>query len=210
MDDFLGERVARTLAQTFPEPDANWIERKHLYSDKHTWNDLRKFPVPFKAVIADLHDRWLRHWSNEFGRELLADPELFGGGLHLTTHGGHLGIHADFLDHPSRPWRRALNLLLYLNPDWKPGDGGELELWSRDMKRCEVSIAPIHNRAVLFETSEHSFHGHPEPFRGAQRRSLALYFYVAAPRTGQTTTDYRPRPQDWAKRLRRTVKQWLT
>lgn len=39
---------------------------------------------------------------------------------------------------------------------------------------------PIANRAVIFATSETSFHGHPEPMRlpkGTYRKSIALYYY---------------------------------
>src|SRR5260370_24691553 len=48
---------------------------------------------------------------------------------------------------------------------------------------CQFAkIAPVFNRAVLFETNENSFHGHPRPLRcpeGQSRRSLAVYYYTA-------------------------------
>jgi hypothetical protein len=44
-----------------------------------------------------------------------------------------------------------------------------------------VSITPLYNRAVIFETSDMSYHGHPEALRcpeGVYRKSIALYYYT--------------------------------
>ena len=105
-----------------------------------------------------------------------------GGGLHRSLPGGFLNIHADFSAHHSKPgWRRRVNLLLYLNPEWQPDWGGALELWSKDMQRCVTRIEPKANRILLFTTDADSFHGHPEPLRfpdGQARRSLALYYFT--------------------------------
>lgn len=51
-------------------------------------------------------------------------------------------------DNPSRPNNRGLTLLVYLNSEWKDGDGGELELCPFLEKR--EMIAPLMDRAVLF------------------------------------------------------------
>ena len=57
-----------------------------------------------------------------------------GGGLHQTMRGGHLNIHADFSTHHAHEnWARRVNILLYLNEEWREEWGGELELWDQDM-----------------------------------------------------------------------------
>ena len=131
---------------------------------------------------------------------LFADPSLEGGGLHQSTTGGYLNIHADFTVHPHhRNWRRRVNLLLYLNEDWHPGYGGDLELWTTDMKRREKVIAPLGNRTVIFTTDADSFHGHPEPMTcppGVARRSLALYYFSLEDQPLVRSTEYRARPGD--------------
>jgi Rps23 Pro-64 3,4-dihydroxylase Tpa1-like proline 4-hydroxylase len=111
---------------------------------------------------------------------LLADPHLAGGGVHNTSTGGYLKVHADFNKHPQYDLDRRLNLLIYLNEDWLPEYGGDLELWSEDMGSLVEKIAPIAGRCVIFKTTSTSFHGHPHPLtcpadRG--RRSVALYYY---------------------------------
>jgi hypothetical protein len=72
---------------------------------------------------------------------------------------------------------------VYLNKNWQTEYGGNLELWSKDMKTCVKSVEPIFNRCVIFNTDEDSFHGHPDPLTTPEdrsRRSLALYYYTAS------------------------------
>lgn len=113
---------------------------------------------------------------------LIQDPYLFGGGIHSVGAGGFLKIHADFNWHHKLNLYRRLNLLLYLNSDWQETWGGALELWDVDMASCRVSIPPLINRMVIFNTSDMSFHGHPDPLmcpENRMRNSIALYYYTA-------------------------------
>jgi Rps23 Pro-64 3,4-dihydroxylase Tpa1-like proline 4-hydroxylase len=109
---------------------------------------------------------------------LISDPSFFGGGIHRTTKGGRLAIHADFNVHPFTKKYRRVNALLYLN-DWKPSDKGELELWNKDMSQCVKRIPPIMNRFVIFTIHDTAFHGHPIPWESEDPRfSIALYYYT--------------------------------
>ena len=67
-------------------------------------------------------------------KNLIADKTLYGGGLHQVERGGKLDIHADFNIHKKFKWHRRVNLILYLNKNWKPEYNGYLELWDKDMK----------------------------------------------------------------------------
>lgn len=53
-------------------------------------------------------------------------------------------------DNPGRPNKRCLTCLVYLNPSWKEGDGGELELLP--FLRAPEIIAPVHDRLVVFRS----------------------------------------------------------
>jgi len=111
---------------------------------------------------------------------LMGDPYFYGGGLHATAPGGRLAVHADFNKHPRFMLDRRLNLLVYLNEGWAEANGGHLELWSRDMQRCEQRLLPVFNRTVIFSTDRTSYHGQPSPVVGPPglwRRSIALYYY---------------------------------
>lgn len=112
---------------------------------------------------------------------LIPDPYFGGGGIHQIERGGYLGIHADFNVHPKLHLDRRLNLLLYLNRDWREEYGGHLELWNADATRCETRILPVFNRTVVFSTSDTSYHGHPHPLtapEGRTRKSVSLYYYT--------------------------------
>ena len=112
---------------------------------------------------------------------LIADPHFVGGGLHATSRGGFLKIHADFNIHPEFKLDRRLNLLVYLNRDWDEAWGGHFELWDEAMSQCVHRIAPDFNRVALFSTTSTSFHGQPDPLQCPEtraRRSIALYYYT--------------------------------
>ncbi len=173
-------------------------ERKFSHNDPETWSPT------LKRILAELNSpRFVSFVGELIGvNNLIPDPSLDGGGLHQTTTGGFLNIHTDFSVHPHRhDWQRRANLLLYLNDDWKPEYGGELELWSEDMKQCVEKVAPIANRVLIFTTDHRSLHGHPEPMqcpKGTARRSLALYYFSVEEHPPIHATEYRPRPGDGA------------
>jgi hypothetical protein len=134
---------------------------------------------------------------------LVPDPHLEGGGLHQIVPGGHLNVHVDFNQHPRTGLTRRLNVLLYLNRDWREEYGGALELWSAEPRRCEQRILPVFNRLVVFSTTERSYHGHPQPLSCPEdrtRKSIALYYYSLAPearngrRRGTHNTLFMPKP----------------
>ena len=115
------------------------------------------------------------------------DPWYFGGGTHDNRQGQDLDPHIDFNYHPITREHRRLNLIVYLNEEWDEAWGGSLQL-HRDPRRERtddevVTVSPLFNRCVIFETSERSWHGFeridlPEERRHLSRRSFALYFYT--------------------------------
>lgn len=112
--------------------------------------------------------------------KLVADPKLMGGGLHEVPNGGLLKLHVDFNKHYETGYDRRVNLLLYLNKDWLPEYGGNIELWNRDLNECGASVSPTFNTMVIFNTTEWSWHGHPDAVNcpeDRKRKSLALYYY---------------------------------
>jgi hypothetical protein len=112
---------------------------------------------------------------------LIPDPYFGGAGPHQIERGGFLKVHVDFNWHPLLKLDRRLNLLVYLNQDWREEYGGHLELWNRGVTRCERKILPLFNRTVLFSTTDVSFHGHPEPLacpEGRSRKSVSFYYYT--------------------------------
>jgi len=76
---------------------------------------------------------------------------------------------------------RRINLLVYMNPDWKEEYNGMLSLCDKEKGICVKKILPILNRCVIFNTSNKSIHGHPEPLTvpdNIYRQSIAVYYYT--------------------------------
>ncbi len=215
LTEFLDGEVLRRVVAEFPRPgDVSWIQYKHYNENKLGKNDRANFPPTIGKLIDELNSPEFVAWISELTGipGLMPDPSLEGGGMHQTETGGFLNMHADFTHHHHHPtWRRRCNLILYLNDDWREEWGGALELWDRDMKRCVVKYPPFVNHAVIFSTTEESFHGYPDAITcpaGVTRKSLALYYYTldgdshAKPKA----TNYRARPGDG---LRRGAFVWL-
>ena len=192
LDDFLPEEVLQLLIAEFPgEDDIEWTpwgpgrttSGAGGKSNKLGQSDERCFPPFIRHFMAQLlSDTFVKFVEAASGIEgIIVDPSHHGCGLHSTGRHGRLMIHTDVNRHPhsKRRIHQVLNLIIYLNNDWKEEYKGHLELWTADRKPCK-KILPIANRAVLFETGTRSFHGHPEALacpEGRRRNSLAVYYY---------------------------------
>jgi hypothetical protein len=165
------QTIAKSASGKLSQPNKLWLSNqvgvdpiiRHLYWELNS--------APFLAFLEKLTGIV----------QLIPDPHLAGGGVHETLRDGLLMIHADFNKHPQFNLDRRLNILIYLNENWQEDWGGDLELWARDMSRCEKRISPIAGRCVIFSTMRDSFHGHPHPLvcpPENSRKSIALYYYT--------------------------------
>jgi hypothetical protein len=202
-EDFLRPDVIAAAIQEFPPLEVSeWNSYIHVNERKYSNTDPTTWGPTLQNILAVLQsDRFVAFVSELIGVDgLVADPTLEGGGLHQSTTGGFLNVHADFTVHPhQRNLQRRANILVYMNPDWRPEYGGNLELWDKDMNKCVCTVAPIANRALIFTTNSDSFHGHPDPMTcpaGTARRSLALYYYSHETNPAARSTEYRARPDD--------------
>jgi len=183
MDDFLDPVEAEALLAAFPAPDIpGWDQTTYVHQRKK-FTRTKDFPAP----IAAFFDLTMRPEFRELMSgithidDLVEDADLVGGGMHQILRGGFLDVHVDYNYHPRTKLHRRLNLLVYLNRDWRDEYEGALELWDMQAHRRIESVAPVFNRAVIFETNEVSFHGHPKPLQTPQhltRKSLAVYYYT--------------------------------
>lgn len=191
IDDFLHPDSLAQAMREFPPPEAVTGWRRPNDRDdqgrvaailKLGYSNELEFGPTLRRLVYELHSApFLRYLGALTGIEhLIPDPHMIGAGLHQYLPGAVLRVHADFNRLPGTLLDRRLNLLIYLNDDWQPEWRGDLELWDRDMSRCEVSVAPVANRCVVFSTTSDSHHGMPDPLQcpeGRTRRSVALYYY---------------------------------
>jgi len=122
-------------------------------------------------------NRFLSYISS---KDVFVDPKNHGGGLHQGRGNSQLDMHLDFNYHPlNKNWWREMNLLLYLNKDWKPEYGGQLKL--RDLrtdfaKLCDVDF----NTLIIQKCDDYTLHGYDLTSfpNGNYRTSIATYAFV--------------------------------
>jgi Rps23 Pro-64 3,4-dihydroxylase Tpa1-like proline 4-hydroxylase len=186
IDGLFDDAELDSVLRDFPSPDAmrwmkfdNPLEKKLGYF--HETATISKTIREFLNVMNSFEMlQWLEEVTGIDG--LIPDPYFGGGGLHQIEPGGFLKVHADFNVHPKLKLDRRLNMLIYLNKNWREEWGGQLELWDREQRGAVERILPLFNRTVIFSTTDTSFHGHPHPLTsppGVTRKSVSLYYYTA-------------------------------
>ena len=185
LTNFFEDNFLNKILEEFP--NLSKLQGSQIYKEKNeiklSNKDYNKFPNNIKKFIDFLNSEiFLGFLQNltSIKEKLVSDPLLEGGGLHEIKRGGILKIHTDFNRHPSLDLDRRINVLIYLNKNWKDSYGGHLEFWNKDVSKCEKKILPSFNTMAIFSTTDFSNHGHPEPLNCPEemsRKSIALYYF---------------------------------
>jgi Rps23 Pro-64 3,4-dihydroxylase Tpa1-like proline 4-hydroxylase len=184
MDDLLHSAKRKEVFESFPKADWNGWDRigDSLQFKKLSCDRSQLFPPSLGAVVHELHSgpflRWLESLTGI--SNLMPDPHLWGGGLHLTEPGGYLWPHTDFLQGKVATLMRVLNLVLFVHPRWEPEMGGHFQLWENDS--LIRSIVPAPGRCIIFKTDSLSIHGVSRVSGLSPRQSIAVFYYTVLDR----------------------------
>ena len=191
IDNFFLPEIADKISDEFPDfNDASVNTYNSPLEIKKSLNHWDRFPPTTYRAFTFL-GRYpfvarMQHVTKKYDLEF--DYGLNGGGWHMHGPGGNLNIHVDYNMHPKLHMQRKLNIIVYLTKDWDTSWGGGLELWSHDesenkpMKK-EKTVDNIYNRAILFDTTQDSWHGLPDTIKcpeGHLRKSIAAYYVCPA------------------------------
>jgi len=162
MDAFLKNNFADLLHDNFPPAEALQKHYAGLNENKSEGANFGDFHASFSQLRQMMMSREFGQWMSAVTgiEEVFITDDNLGCGLHEGKNGSFLDVHIDFNIHPEKNVHRRLNMLIYMNKDWKDTYGGDLEIWNADMSKCEKKVPPLFNRAVIFETSEISYHGY--------------------------------------------------
>lgn len=200
-DDFLPEEVldrVREDLKQLPESETSFDRPQEKLKTSYV---PERLPSYTRNLFYVLNSRpFVQFLEGMTGiKGLIPDPYFAGGGIHMVSNGGHLDIHADFNHNAILNLERRLNVLIYLNKDWKKEYGGSFEIWNNEMTEMVSSFVPEFNRMVCFNTGSTTWHGNPTTVNhpeGQPRMSMALYYYTATwDRSKKAhTTLFKPRP----------------
>jgi Rps23 Pro-64 3,4-dihydroxylase Tpa1-like proline 4-hydroxylase len=191
VDDFIVPEWLAEIEREFLAYDApKWFVYKNAIEDKKALNDWHAFPPATYRVFHYLNSAgFVERLSALAGTPLYSDDGLNGGGWHIHGPGGNLNPHLDYNIHPKLGLQRKINIIVYVSREMKEDYGGHLGLWDHDAEtsqpgKLSKEIAPNFNRAVIFDTTQNSWHGMSRPLTqpaGIYRKSLAIYYMCDPP-----------------------------
>jgi Rps23 Pro-64 3,4-dihydroxylase Tpa1-like proline 4-hydroxylase len=185
--------VPRTLAHAALAqallPGRDWVYydndcERHKRTSRDLGLETSALPQLFELLT---RPEWLTRLEHLTGIQgLQADITLHGAGLHVTDPGGGLQPHLDYALHPTLRLERRVNLILFLNDNWREEWGGAFELWDDAARQVVKCIQPSFNRAILWPPGDVEFHGTQTTTAAAPPRITVALYYLAAPRPGCT------------------------
>jgi Rps23 Pro-64 3,4-dihydroxylase Tpa1-like proline 4-hydroxylase len=183
-NNFLPKEIVKKAEKEFIEFNNLHNAGGYRYGNlKYHFDEFEKMPETIKNLISFFHSKqFVSFLEKKFDLpNITPDWSLWGGGMHSSKTGGNLKVHSDFIFLRKKNTRRVLNLLLYLNSDWKDEWKGNIELWDKKMKKKVKELSPISNNVLIFRTDKNSNHGFPDSImcpENVTRKSLAIYYYV--------------------------------
>ena len=191
IDNFFEPLTYNNAVNTFPDQDSEiWKTPENIHTKgksvtKQGSMGLKEylFNESQRRLFMELHSglfiAFLEKLTGISG--LLPDPYFAEGSYAMSKRDGYLDIHADFSHHDKLGLERRVNIIIYLNNDWKNEYEGSLNFYDENLSVVK-KIYPIGNRIAIFTTSDKSFHGFPEPIKCPEnmvRKGINLYYYTA-------------------------------
>ena len=189
IDDFFNPGIAERLESEFPDyNDSQWFVYRNAIEDKKAQPNWNLFPAFTYQTFRYLNsDEFVNKMEDLTGLSLYPDPGLHGAGWHIHSTGGKLNPHLDYNIHPKLGLQRVLNIIMYMTPEFDEAWGGHFGLWNSSQGQPDQllkEVAPKFNRAIIFNTTQNSWHGLSRPLaqpQGIYRKSLAIYYLTDPP-----------------------------
>ncbi len=193
VDGFISDDYLESLSKEFLSYDSEkWFVYKNALEHKKALNDWNAFPPTTYKLFSYLNSpEFVDFLGNLLQVKLYPDNGLHGGGWHIHGKGGILNPHLDYNIHPKLGLKRKINIIIYFSNTLTEENGGHLGLWNHDDKSngpgtIQSEITPKFNRAVIFDTTQNSWHGISRKLDvpdGVFRKSFAIY-YLCEPSDG--------------------------
>lgn len=183
VDDLIPANLRQAAFDAVPPQSwTGWVDYRNELEQKRTTKGITGLGEPLRTFFDYLVSwPWLAFLERLTGiTGLIADPTHYGSGLHVSDPGDYLGCHIDFALCPRTGLERRVNLIVFLNPEWKPEWGGETQMWDRTARQVERSILPAPGRCVIWIADDDSYHGAAKVTGPQSRVTAACYYYTEA------------------------------
>ncbi|OYY56233.1 MAG: hypothetical protein B7Y53_02245 [Halothiobacillus sp. 28-55-5] len=180
VNHFIPESAMGTINRDFPDvPKRGSFPMSELHSG-----------AAFAELVAFLESPEVaQKFSDKLGIDLTGKPTTM-------TIRGFSGEQDGRVHTDSRS--KLVTVLLYLNSDWNPADGGLRLLNSDNLDDSFDEVIPAAGTLLAFVNTENAWHGH-KPFIG-QRRSIQLNWVVS---------EAAVRRSQWRHALSAKIKRWF-
>lgn len=213
------------LDDVFDQKELNWIllgwPKKHQHSIENKGQHLKSHTNGEKEMGYYMADFIMKHFQSQefigFLEKLTSIQGLvldcFDPSLHETYPGGWLKPHLDYTISNRTGLQHRVNVILFLNEDWKPEYGGDMEIYESGKmhgmnwisEKNKVSISPIFNRIAIIEINENnSWHGASTVTGPFSRKSIAVNYFSLP--DGNVKAQHTIFSNDWKARIKNLLK----
>lgn len=205
IDNLLPAEVFLSVYKSFPRDADGFFNLDTFREKKKTCVNLEDYDPILGNITYAIQDKKIIDIVSEICgfNEIEPDPKLYAGGLSIMFKNGFLNPHLDNSHDSDRKRYRRLNLLYYVTPDWKTDNGGNLEIWDKNVRK-QRTITAYGNRLVVMETNKESWHSVSKVIDDRPRCCVSNYYF--SKKSPDNTeyfhvTSFTGRPKERFKRL---------
>ena len=205
VDNVFDSQTCKNIYNAFPRDGNGFFNSESFREKKRTSSDLNAYD----KILADITYAYQDKRVVDLVADIVGfyqiepDPKLYAGGLSMMFQGDFLNPHIDNSHDVSRERYRRLNLLYYVSPDWKIENGGNFELWNKDIKKQKI-ITALANRLVVMETNKTSYHSVSKVQIDKPRCCVSNYYFSKiSPDSSEYfhVTSFTGRPEEMSKKI---------
>ena len=213
LDDLLPEKITLEIYKNFP--DKSRFNFNDTFREKKlTFKNLNSLENPIIQNITDSFqmDNVIKTIEKITKiQNLGGDPSLYAGGLSRMDLTHFLNPHIDNSHDADRRRYRRFNLLFYVTPNIHVHDGGNFELWDKEVKH-PLKIESTFNRLVVLETTKYSYHSVDPVLSNIQRCAVSNYYFSEESPENHNyyhVTSFTGRPEEKFKRFYGPINNFL-
>ena len=179
IDNLLPDDLCMNIYTSFPKDFSSFHKRSSFREKKKTSANMSLYNEIINNCLYAFQNRKVLNIISEITSiaALEADEKLYAGGISAMTKGDYLNPHIDNSHDMERLKYRRLNLLYYVTPNWEIKNGGNFELWDKNVKSPKV-ITSNFNRLVIMETTKRSWHSVNKVVSNNTRYCISNYYFT--------------------------------